>query len=211
MKTLAGIFIGGSATRYDGAAKGLLPAPDGSGTLVARLVQILGSLEIPSVLVGTDHRMQILGLPMISDGDQSAPGPGDSPGPIGGFVALYAHALAAAGEAGPRTDPPRVLALACDMPFLTSASITRLVACPAPLAAARRDERWEPFFSIHAPHVMLPRARARIASGRRSLQGLFDGTGPYDRALEVPVDAHELDDWDSPADRARTMPIRTMS
>ena len=49
------------------------------------------------------------------------------------------------------------------------------------------------------------RAEANAAAGRLSLQALFDG------ATELVVDPHELDDWDSPQDVARTMPIRTMS
>jgi molybdopterin-guanine dinucleotide biosynthesis protein A len=115
-------------------------------------------------------------------------------GPLGGFLALYEHA----GER-------RVLALACDMPFVTRATLAQALACEAPLAAARRDGRWEPFLSVHDPRIMKARAEANAVAGRLSLQALFEG------AEELVVDPHELDDWDSPDDRARTMPIRTMS
>lgn len=191
MDVLAGLFIGGAATRFGGIAKGLLEAPDGGGRIIQRLHNLLRELDVPSVFVGprADPRYEIVGLPTILDR-------GAGLGPLGGFLALYDHA-------GDR----RVLALACDMPYVTKATLARLVATGAegaPLAAARRDGRWEPFLSVHDPRIMKPRAEANAAAGRLALQALFEG------AVEIPVDPHELDDWDSPAD-VRTMPIRTMS
>jgi molybdopterin-guanine dinucleotide biosynthesis protein A len=80
------------------------------------------------------------------------------------------------------------------MPFVRKATLARALACEAPLAAARRDGRWEPFLSVHDPRIMKPRAEANAAAGKLSLQALFEG------ATELAVDPHELDDWDSPAD-----------
>lgn len=192
---IAGIFIGGGATRFGGIAKGLLEAPDGTGKVIQRLVNLLRELHVPSVFVASraDHPYEMVGLPTILDRSEGV----EKLGPLGGFLALYEHAL--------RAGSGRVVALACDMPFVTRATLERLVGCEAPVAAARRDGRWEPFLSVHDARIMRPRAEANAAAGRRALQALFDG------AAELPVDAHELEDWDSPEDVARTIPIRTMS
>ncbi len=39
-RPLVGIFVGGRGLRMGGVAKGLLPAPDGSGPLAKRLVRV---------------------------------------------------------------------------------------------------------------------------------------------------------------------------
>ena len=186
MDAIAGIFIGGAATRFGGIAKGMLEAPDGSGRVIQRLMNLLKDLHVPSVFVGprVDTRYESVGLPTVLD-RRAGPGPGL--GPLGGLLALYDHA-------GDR----RVLALACDMPFVTRATLAQALACEAPLAAARRGGRWEPFLSVHDPRIMKARAEANAAAGKLSLQALFEG------ATELVVAPHELDDWDSPEDLART-------
>lgn len=178
--TIAGIFIGGAATRLGGIAKGMLEAPDGSGPLARRLADMLEALGIPTVFVGSRPGYESVGLPTVEDR-------GAALGPLGGLLALYEHAR---GE--------RVVVLGCDMPFVTRATLERLARSEAPIAAARRAGRWEPFLSVHDPLVMRPRAEANAAAGRLSLQALFEG------AEEIPVDPRELEDWDSPDDVERS-------
>ncbi|MBX3230398.1 MAG: NTP transferase domain-containing protein [Labilithrix sp.] len=109
-------------------------------------------------------------------------------GPLGGLRALYTHA-------GDR----RVVVVACDMPFVASLGLLLAHAPAAPLVAPRREGRWEPFFSRHDPRVVAPIAEAHAAAGRLALQPLFDAVPAT--ALDLP--ARELDDWDTPEDRAR--------
>jgi molybdopterin-guanine dinucleotide biosynthesis protein A len=165
-----------------GLAKGLLRGPDGA-TLVERWRATLEELGVPVVLVGQGEAYATLRLPMVED---EPPGVG----PLGGLVALLRHA-----GAGP------ALAFACDMPFVSRALVARLLAAPseAPIVAPRRDARWEPLCARYDPARVLPLARARIASGHHSLQGLLDEAGAAALPL-LPDDDAELRDWDSPAD-----------
>ncbi len=186
--TIAGIFIGGAATRFGGIAKGLLEAPNGGGRVIECLLKLLTEIHATPVFVGPheDPRYaEIVRIRTIHDRPSA-----QTLGPLGGLLGLYDHA----GD-------ERVLVLACDMPFVTKATLERLMACDAPLAAAKREGRWEPFLSVHDPRIMKPRAEAQAAAGKLSLQALFDSVA---EAVEVPIDAHELDDWDSPEDVART-------
>lgn len=181
--TIAGIFIGGAATRFGGIAKGLLAAPDGSGPVIRCVLNRLREIHVTPVFVAPREDPRYAEFVRIRTiGDRG----GGELGPLGGLLGLYDHA----GD-------ERVIVLACDMPFVTKATLERLVACEAPLAAAKRDGRWEPFLSVHDPRIMRPRAEANAAAGRRSLQALFEG------AVEIAIDPHELDDWDSPDDVAR--------
>lgn len=93
-----------------GVAKGLLPAPDTGEPLVVRLRHKAESLGLRCVLVGQAPAYAGLGLPMLAD---EPPGIG----PLGGLRALLA---AAAGAP--------VLALACDLPFVSRELIGRLAA-----------------------------------------------------------------------------------
>lgn len=181
-RPLVGIFVGGRARRMGGIAKGLLPAPDGTGSLVARLAGLAGALGAEVVLVGQRSEYAALALPVLPDAAPDA-------GPLGGLVAL----LALAGER------PAV-ALACDLPFLDAAYLTRLLAAPpAPVVAPRRD-RWEPLAARYDAAAVLPLARARLAAGELALQGLLDAAGAVPLAPSV-GDDRRLVDWDTPDDR----------
>jgi molybdopterin-guanine dinucleotide biosynthesis protein A len=182
---LAGIFVGGGGTRMGGVAKGLLHAP-GGGTLLDRWLALLEEASIRIVLVGhhpayaayaAEHALSVVG---------------DAPagiGPLGGLVPLLE-----------RADSARVLALACDMPFVSASLVERLVAAPdAAVVAPRRDGRWEPLCARYDPARVLPVAHQRIAAGRHALGGLIDAAGGVELSLE-PGEERELEDWDRPAD-----------
>jgi molybdopterin-guanine dinucleotide biosynthesis protein A len=196
---IAGIFVGGRASRMHGVAKGLLAAPDGS-PIVLRTRRILEDLGVSCVLVGAHPAYAELGLETLAD-DPAAEGP------LAGLLALLAHA-------GPR----HALAVACDMPLLTREIVRRLLdAPPAPVVAPRhacavrdRDATvtggaraarllWEPLFARYDAPVVLPIARAFAKRGGKRLQLLLDEAG----AEPLPLGTSEeetLTDWDAPDD-----------
>jgi molybdopterin-guanine dinucleotide biosynthesis protein A len=134
------------------------------------------------VLVGRSAAYAALGLEALCDEPAAI-------GPLGGLVALLRRA--AGGHA---------LALACDMPFVTSALLARLISAPvAPVVAPRRGDRWEPLCALYDAAAVLPLALARATGADHSLQRLLEAAGARALALE-PDDARALRDWDRPED-----------
>lgn len=173
---VGGIFVGGRGTRMGGVAKGLLRAPDG-GTLVDRWVRLFRALGLEPCLVGEHEAYAAVALERVPDATGGV-------GPLGGLVALLERAE------GP------VIAVACDMPFVSAALLERLVTTPsrAPILAPRREGRWEPLFARYDARA-LPLARAQLERGRGALFALLDAAG----AEELPMGAAELaqlEDWD---------------
>jgi molybdopterin-guanine dinucleotide biosynthesis protein A len=190
---VAGIFVGGASRRMGGSPKGLLRTSASSDeTLVGRWRALFERVGIPAVLVGDRSEYAALGLTMLRDARVGV-------GPIGGLVALLAHA----GDG-------HAIAVACDMPAVSESLVLRLARAPEAAAVApRRDDRWEPFFARYDAPLALPVARARADAGAdradaasasaRSLQRLLDALA----AVELPVtgdEARELRDWDTPED-----------
>jgi len=181
-RPIAGIFVGGQGRRMNGLVKGLLRAPSGEG-LVQRWCRLFETLEIDVVLVGEGIAYAALGLEHIPD----VPG---GIGPLGGLVALLAHARGR-----------DVIAVACDMPFVSAPLIRKLAQFDSqgPVVSALRDGRWEPFFARYRGDQPLARAREQAASGHHSLQRLLETLG----ALRLPLaddEAEQLRDWDEPGD-----------
>jgi molybdopterin-guanine dinucleotide biosynthesis protein A len=176
---VAGVFVGGAGRRMGGRAKGMLPAP-GGGTLVQRWLRVLREAGVARVvLVGRRDEYRAVGLETLDDEPAGV-------GPIGGLAALLRHA----------GDAP-ALGVACDMPFVTTDAIVRLLSAPdAAVVAARRDGRWEPLCARYDGARVLPAARRRIAEGRLSLQPLLTECG----AVDVALAKEELHDWDTPED-----------
>ena len=185
---LCGLFVGGKARRMGGVAKGLLPAPDSGEPLVQRLRQKAESLGLRCVLVGQAAAYSGLGLPMLAD---EPPGIG----PLGGLRALLGAA-----------DGAWVLALACDLPYVSVELLRRLNEAPDSAEnqppydaiAARRHELWEPLCARYAPTV-LPILDTALAAGERSFQALLRRLRVYELPLS-PEEAAQLVDWDTPGD-----------
>lgn len=184
MHLVAGIFVGGRASRMGGVAKGLLVAPDGE-PIVLRTRRILEDAGATCVLVGAHPAYADLGLELLAD-DPSAEGP------LAGLLAL----LARAGDAA-------ALAVACDMPFLRGELVRRLASAPsAPVVAPSRDAPekgravWEPLFARYDAPAVLPIARALAAQGERRLQRVLDAAGARALAL-APEEEATLADWDT--------------
>ena len=179
---LAGIFVGGAGKRMGGVAKGLMLTPDGT-TVIDRTRAILARMGLGVVLVGQRKEYEGLGLEVVEDQPCGI-------GPLGGLLGLL-------GRAG---DAP-VLAIACDMPFVSEALVARLLAewPEAPIVAPRRDGRWEPLCARYDPTRVTVPALTLGRVGAHSLQRLLDDAGAVELSLEK-HEAEELRDWDTPQD-----------
>jgi molybdopterin-guanine dinucleotide biosynthesis protein A len=188
MLPLAGIFVGGRGLRMGGVSKGLLPLSDGS-TLLGRLLRTLGQtgLGAPVVLVGEAEAYSAFHTPALADAPAGI-------GPLGGLRALLLQATA--------EGRPGALALSCDLPFIASGVLARLIhEQPDALALAPREETlWSPLTARYSVHA-LPAIEGAIRDGEHSLQRLFARFGAA--AGELTLDAAErqsLRDWDCPED-----------
>src|SRR5258706_10388540 len=167
---LAGVFVGGASRRMGGRPKGLLSSPLGERpgeTIVGRWLRLFGALGIESVLVGRRDVYGELGARAIDDE------PSDI-GPLGGLVALLR-------EGGDRL----VVVVACDMPYVSSALLERLVFASSGAAALapKRDGRWEPFFARYVGSRPLELARRHVDAGRTGLHELLHALGAEEFTL----------------------------
>jgi molybdopterin-guanine dinucleotide biosynthesis protein A len=189
---LVGLFVGGRATRMGGTPKGLLAAPDTGEELAARLVRIARE-TIPGadiVLVGEATNYAALELPTIADDPIGQ-------GPLGGL-----HALLAEGVSRERD----VIALACDLPYVTGDLLARLAthAPGAHAVAPRTTDLWQPLFARYDAARCRPIATSLLDGGRRALHGVLDALRTDAVALPLrEEDARLLDDWDAPEDVRR--------
>ncbi|HWA71364.1 MAG TPA: NTP transferase domain-containing protein [Polyangiaceae bacterium] len=186
-----GIFVGGRGARMGYVPKGLLRGPHGT-PLIERLLKEC-ELALPGaarVLVGDSAAYAALALPTLPD---APPGIG----PLGGLRALLQQAALAGEQA--------VIALACDMPFV-SARLLRRLALEQPAATAfapREGAGWEPLCARYAVGAA-GAVEAALEAGERSLQRVFARLGEQAAELELqPHERGELRDWDEPDDLHR--------
>lgn len=177
-----------------GRDKAALPAPDGSGSLLQRQVALGRELGFEVVLLGA--------RPQSPDADP-APDPGlprlpDEPpgvGPLGALGPLLRRA-------GQR---PAIL-LACDMPHVGAALLSRLstLQTDADVVAPRApgSDKWLPTCARYHAAPVLPLLQAALADGERSFQGLLRRLHVQPLALDADEQA-QLCDWDTPTDIAR--------
>jgi molybdopterin-guanine dinucleotide biosynthesis protein A len=187
---VVGIFVGGRSTRMGGVPKGTLRAPDGTATLVQRLVHVSRAVhaERDVVLVGQTAGYEGLGLSCLVD---RPPGIG----PLGGLLALLAYTLAQRGS--------YAVALACDLPFVTEELLARLVRHlpEAAAVAPRPDGLWQPLCARYTPGPVSAAADAALRAGEYALQQVFRRLSPHVAELPLTADEHRLiRDWDSPDD-----------
>jgi molybdopterin-guanine dinucleotide biosynthesis protein A len=180
---VVGIFVGGKSRRMGGFPKGLLILECGE-SILERTIRLAETIADDVVLVGARKEYESLGCPMIADARSDV-------GPLGGLVALLerAHHGVAIG-------------IACDMPYLTRAMLSKLAdsgAGACPIVAPREAGRWSALFARYDSERVLPFARARLAASDTSMQALFNEVG----AAELAFDDEErraLYDWDTPDD-----------
>jgi molybdopterin-guanine dinucleotide biosynthesis protein A len=107
------------------------------------------------------------------------------------------------GRAGGR----RVIAVACDMPFVSERLLEKLALHPsrAYALAPKRGDMWEPLFARFDGSLPLQVAEQHARDGSRSLFGVLDAVGAEQLVLSDDELA-ELRDWDVPADVTRNVP-----
>lgn len=183
-----GIFVGGSGMRMGGMTKGLLRTPDGSQTLVERLLGVCARVApLASVyLVGRSVAYAQLEIARLEDDPAGI-------GPLGGLRSLLVRA---------KEEQSVALALACDLPFLDEAVLTRLL---EPLQGAARvpfvHGRFQPLAAAYAPEPTLAAVDRTLAAGKRALMHVLDEIGHDLEQLEFDDDqARALRDWDTPED-----------
>jgi molybdopterin-guanine dinucleotide biosynthesis protein A len=183
---IAGIFVGGQSTRMGGLPKGRLLARDSAEPLIVRTSRLLTSLALTPVLVGgaEPYRDLLPELPRLVDLPTDV-------GPLGGLGALLAVAQ---GE--------QVIALACDMPFLSTSLLEQLVLSEATgdaLAPKGAAGFWEPFCARYRVATVAPVLSETLAAGERSFRALFARLSITE--LEITADQRRtLRDWDNEED-----------
>ncbi len=192
-----------------GSPKGLLLSE--GEPLLARAIRVARALGHEVVLVGRAEAYA-----EIASGCEALDDVPEGVGPLGGLGALLARAEMRALHAKDAKDAKdaedaedaeaRVIALACDLPYLRSEPLRALesFASGAAVVAARRaaGAPWEPLFARYDARRVRPALAAALEAGERSFQRLFARL----EVEELPLDeaAREaLVDWDEPADLAR--------
>lgn len=189
-RLLVGIFVGGRGSRMGGVAKGLLKAPNSEATLVERLLGELAHAapDAEVVLVGDATAYGALALRSVDDAPRGI-------GPLGGLLGLLLYAEQRGAE--------HALALACDLPRLDVALLTRLLNDDVGASALVVEQAGvrNPLVARYRAQTALPAAREVLQAGKRSLQAVLDRLG--DGVQTLPVSAAEaatVADWDSPED-----------
>ena len=182
MRASLGIFVGGRSSRMGGFPKGLIVHR--GERLVERLVRLAREAGLDPLLVGeaAPYAGYVADVPRVDDVPTNI-------GPLGGLGGLMQELL--------QSGRPAALAVACDMPAVDAAALRALLALPAaPIWAARRAGRWEPFLARYS--VSAADAVARyVADGGRSFQPLL---GKLATPLPAGFDPATLEDWDAPVD-----------
>jgi molybdopterin-guanine dinucleotide biosynthesis protein A len=166
--------------------KPLLPAPDGSSSLLARTLRVAREAGLDPVLVGDAALGEAAeGLCLLAD---SEPGIG----PLAGLAALLTHAASRP-----------VIAVGGDMPYLSAALLRRLLheEIGAPVLAPRdaQSGKWQPLFARYDAATVSPVLARVIQAGERSFQKLFRHLTVHELALSE-SEAGTLRDWDTVED-----------
>ena len=184
-----GMFVGGAGKRMGGVAKGLLRAPDGTETLIERLLRLCARAAPDAKLyfVGDSSAYARFGVSALSDDPVGI-------GPIGGLRSLLQRAE--------REGSCAALALASDLPFLDERVISALI---APLALAARvpfvAQRLQPLSALYAPAPTLTAVNRSLELGKHALMHVLELLGPGVERIEFDAaGASALRDWDTPED-----------
>lgn len=202
-----GVLVGGRSSRMGGQPKGLLVVPGSDESLVVHALRVGAEAGCaPRWLVGDLDAYDAMAAAhpaALSPATAGRAEPAfrgrlrDDPpgvGPLGGLRAL----LLAANASGLQ----QVIAVACDMPYVTPELLTALREHPSEAAvlAARRgpEAPWEPLLARYRPTLLLPAVDAALAAGERSFQKLLARVTVAE--FQAPGLARALDDWDCPED-----------
>lgn len=164
MKVTGAIQAGGKSTRMGGAPKALLAL--GGQRIIERVVAALVPVVDDLLLVtNTPALYGFLGIPMVPD---AWPGGGS----LGG---IYTGLRSATGDA--------VLAVACDMPFLSPAAVRLVVARAGEgdVVIPRVGGQLETLHALYA-RSCVPFMEESLQAGRLKIAGFFDRV----RVVEIP-------------------------
>jgi molybdopterin-guanine dinucleotide biosynthesis protein A len=157
----AAILNGGRATRYGGRDKGaLVISTQGSRTIRDRQIAILSLVSDDVSIVGGDPPERG-SLPAHV---QWVPDQHPGLGPLAGI------------EAALRVARHELVAIvACDMPGVTAAFFTQLVALTADvdIVVPKTERGYHPLAAIYRAASCLPVVTARLAAGQRAVRTLF--------------------------------------
>jgi molybdopterin-guanine dinucleotide biosynthesis protein A len=164
-----GVVLTGGASRRMGADKALVPV-DGVPMAVRAARALVDGGAGPVAAVGGDGAaLEALGLAWLPDDH-----PGQ--GPLGAVLTALRAAGAPAVGGGATAPPGGVVVLACDVPFVSAATVAALVAAapPSVVAAAGPSGRPEPLVAWYglASYDVLARA---FAAGERSVRAALAG------------------------------------
>jgi molybdopterin-guanine dinucleotide biosynthesis protein A len=180
---VVGVLAGGEGRRMGGRDKALLITESGE-TVLARITRIAHDAGLTLVVAGGVHRR---GLCVVPDEPAGI-------GPLGGLRALLAYAA-----------PQPLIALGCDMPYVSVELLVRLSRAPSSAAVfAARDvttRKWQPLFARYDSARTLASLDAALAAGVRSFQTWFESLDVHEFALTAAEHA-QLRDWDEPSDMA---------
>ncbi len=188
-----GIFVGGQGTRMGGVAKGLLRTPDGSETLIERLLRQCAHRRLPRPRCSSSAKQRPTPRWRCRSWKTRPPGSDRS----AGCAPCYFRARADKSELS--------LALACDLPFLDETIISTLI---APSSSAARvpfvEGRLQPLAAAYAPAAALSAVDRSLALGQHALMQVLDQLGSTLERVEFDEQrARALRDWDTPEDMRR--------
>lgn len=176
-----------------GRHKGLIPIPGSSEPILEALVRRGRDAGLEPVLVG-DARPYARLAEGVLRLDDDPPGAG----PLAGLHAAVQYAVT--------THRSRLVAVACDMPFVGSEALAHALQhqSEAIVVAPRReaDAPWEPMLARYDPSRLADPLAKAISQGQRSFQSLFASIEVEPLPMSEAV-ARALEDWDCPEDLVR--------
>jgi molybdopterin-guanine dinucleotide biosynthesis protein A len=151
----AAILAGGQATRMGGRPKSFVDV--GGRRIIDRQLEVLRPLFEEIWISANDAALYApFGLPVVAD---ALPGMG----PLAGLCAVLEAARA-----------PRVLVVACDMPFITAAALRLFLDAPdADAVVSVTDGRPDPLFARYTRACAAP-IRRRLEAGARKVTSFLD-------------------------------------
>lgn len=176
-----------------GEHKGLLSLPGSEELILEALVRRGRDAGFDPVLVGEAEPYAQLaqGVLRLDDDPQGA-------GPLAGLHAALRHAL--------RTGRARLVAIACDMPFVTAEALEQVRdhRSEAIVLAPKRapDAPWEPMLARYDAVRLAETLTEAISRGERSFQKLFATIEVEALPLTAELE-RALEDWDRPEDVTR--------
>lgn len=199
--SLSAVILAGGQSRRMGTDKALLRLPSGGPTLIERVVATARAVT-DDVVVVTEDAARLPPLPACIVPDAIA-----RAGPLAGLVAGFAAAR-----------HPDILALACDLPYLSVPLLRWMAELPRTwdalvpyLPTDENKARWEPLHAIYMRACLAP-MHAALDQGERRATAFFpvinihplttDAMRPYDPELRSTHSVNTPDAW---ADAVRWM------